>query len=102
MNLLEFLKQEKVFGIVRSDNVDSGIMIAQAYIDAFNSAVISAEAGSQNAVKNYLSTIDTKDLSQVVEAMDYMRSSGVSSNAMKEYWDAATTGSTVPQESILQ
>lgn len=34
MNLLEFLKQEKIFGIVRSDNVDSGIMIAQAYIDA--------------------------------------------------------------------
>ena len=34
MNLLEFLKQEKIFGIVRSDNAENGIMIAQAYIDA--------------------------------------------------------------------
>ena len=32
MNLLEFLKQEKVYGIVREDNVSKAIDIAQSYI----------------------------------------------------------------------
>lgn len=63
---------------------------AKIYVKSFNEVV-----GNNNELANYLSSIDISSMNDMIEAMDYMQSSGLDINTIKAYWDAATKGSSI-------
>ena len=63
---------------------------AKIYVKSFNEVV-----GNNNELANYLSSIDISSMNDMIEAMDYMQSSGLDISTIKAYWDTATKGSSI-------
>lgn len=67
---------------------------AQKYIENFNKVLSSSNLGESGTkqLENYLSTVDWSNMTDAVQAMDYMQSMGVDSDVIQEYWNTATDG----------
>lgn len=67
---------------------------AQAYVDNFNRVLANSNLGEsgKKQLQNYLSTVDWSNMTEALQAMDYMQSQGIDSNIIQEYWDIATKG----------
>lgn len=67
---------------------------AQKYVENFNKVLSSSNLGESGTkqLENYLSTVDWSNMTDAVQAMDYMQSMGVDSDIIQEYWNTATDG----------
>ena len=67
---------------------------AQKYVENFNKVLSSSNLGESGTkqLENYLSTVDWSNMTDAVQAMDYMQSMGVDSDVIQEYWNTATDG----------
>lgn len=65
---------------------------AQKYVENFNKVLSNSNLGESGAkqLENYLSTVDWSNMTDAVQAMDYMQSMGVDSKVIQEYWNTAT------------
>ena len=65
---------------------------AQRYVENFNKVLSSSNLGESGTkqLENYLSTVDWSNMTDAVQAMDYMQSMGVDSDVIQEYWNTAT------------
>lgn len=65
---------------------------AQKYVENFNKVLSSSNLGESGTKQlgNYLSTVDWSNMTDAVQAMDYMQSMGVDSKVIQEYWNTAT------------
>lgn len=65
---------------------------AQKYVENFNKVLSNSNLGESGTkqLENYLSTVDWSNMTDAVQAMDYMQSMGVDSKVIQEYWDTAT------------
>ena len=65
---------------------------AQKYVENFNKVLSSSNLGESGTkqLENYLSTVDWSNMTDAVQAMDYMQSMGVDSKVIQEYWNTAT------------
>lgn len=66
--------------------------IALAYWDAFSAAVGSADKSNQDAVANYLSTIDPSDFTSLLQAREQLSDWGVGTKYINDFWNAAVEG----------
>lgn len=67
---------------------------AKKYVENFNKVLSSSnlgESGTQQ-LENYLSVVDWSNMTDAIQAMDYMQSMGVDSDIIQEYWNTATDG----------
>lgn len=67
---------------------------AQKYVENFNKVLSSSNLGESGTkqLENYLSTVDWSNMTDAIQAMDYMQSMGVDSDVIQEYWNTATDG----------
>ena len=67
---------------------------AQAYVDNFNKVLTNSNLGEsgKKQLQNYLSTVDWSNMTEALQAMDYMQSQGIDSDVIQEYWNVATKG----------
>lgn len=67
---------------------------AQKYVENFNKVLASSNLGESGTkqLENYLSTVDWSNMTDAIQAMDYMQSMGVDSDVIQEYWNTATDG----------
>ena len=67
---------------------------AQKYVENFNKVLSSSNLGERGTkqLENYLSTVDWSNMTDAIQAMDYMQSMGVDSDVIQEYWNTATDG----------
>lgn len=67
---------------------------AQKYVENFNKVLSSSNLGESGTkqLENYLSTVDWSNMTDAIQAMDYMQSMGVDSDVIQEYWNIATDG----------
>lgn len=67
---------------------------AQAYVDNFNKVLANSNLGEsgKKQLQNYLSAVDWSNMTEALQAMDYMQSQGIDSNIIQEYWNIATKG----------
>lgn len=67
---------------------------AQKYVENFNKVLSNSNLGESGTkqLENYLSTVDWSNMTDAVQAMDYMQSMGVDSDVIQEYWNTATDG----------
>lgn len=67
---------------------------AQKYVENFNKVLSSSNLGESGIkqLENYLSTVDWSNMTDAIQAMDYMQSMGVDSDVIQEYWNTATDG----------
>ena len=67
---------------------------AQKYVENFNKVLSNSNLGESGTkqLENYLSTVDWSNMTDAVQAMDYMQSMGVDSDVIQEYWNIATDG----------
>lgn len=67
---------------------------AQKYVENFNKVLSSSNLGESGTKQlgNYLSTVDWSNMTEAVQAMDYMQSMGVDSDIIQKYWNDATDG----------
>lgn len=67
---------------------------AQKYVENFNKVLSSSNLGESDTkqLENYLSTVDWSNMTDAIQAMDYMQSMGVDSDVIQEYWNIATDG----------
>lgn len=65
---------------------------AQKYVENFNKVLSNSNLGESGTkqLENYLSTVDWSNMTDAVQAMDYMQSMGVDSKVIQEYWNTAT------------
>lgn len=65
---------------------------AQKYVENFNKVLSSSNLGESGTkqLENYLSTVDWSNMTDAIQAMDYMQSMGVDSDVIQEYWNTAT------------
>lgn len=65
---------------------------AQKYVENFNKVLSNSNLGKSGTkqLENYLSTVDWSNMTDAVQAMDYMQSMGVDSKVIQEYWNTAT------------
>lgn len=65
---------------------------AQKYVENFNKVLSNSNLGESGTkqLENYLSTVDWSNMTDAVQAMDYMQSMGVDSEVIHEYWNTAT------------
>lgn len=65
---------------------------AQKYVENFNKVLSNSNLGESGTkqLENYLSTVDWSNMTDAVQAMDYMQSMGVDSKVIHEYWNTAT------------
>lgn len=65
---------------------------AQKYVENFNKVLSSSNLGESGTkqLANYLSTVDWSNMTDAVQAMDYMQSMGVDSDIIQKYWNDAT------------
>ena len=65
---------------------------AQKYVENFNKVLSSSNLGESGTkqLANYLSTVDWSNMTEAVQAMDYMQSMGVDSDIIQKYWNDAT------------
>lgn len=65
---------------------------AQKYVENFNKVLSNSNLGESGTkqLENYLSTVDWSNMTDAVQAMDYMQSMGVNSKVIQEYWNTAT------------
>lgn len=68
---------------------------AQKYVENFNKVLSNSNLGESGTkqLENYLSTVDWSNMTDAVQAMDYMQSMGVDSKVIQEYWNTATDAS---------
>lgn len=67
---------------------------AQKYVENFNKVLSSSNLGEGGTkqLENYLSTVDWSNMTDAIQAMDYMQSMGIDSDVIQEYWNTATDG----------
>ena len=67
---------------------------AQQYVKNFNDVLASSNLGESGTkqLETYLSTVDWSNMTDAVQAMDYMQSMGLDPSIIQEYWDTATDG----------
>jgi len=67
---------------------------AQKYVENFNKVLSSSNLGESGTkqLENYLSVVDWSNMTDAIQAMDYMQSMGVDSDVIQEYWNTATDG----------
>lgn len=67
---------------------------AQKYVENFNKVLSSSNLGEGGTrqLENYLSTVDWSNMTDAIQAMDYMQSMGINSDVIQEYWNTATDG----------
>lgn len=65
---------------------------AQKYVENFNKVLSNSNLGESGTkqLENYLSTVDWSNMTDAVQAMDYMQSMGVDSKVIQEYWNTTT------------
>lgn len=65
---------------------------AQKYVENFNKVLSSSNLGESGTkqLENYLSTVDWSNMTDAVQAMDYMQSMGLDSKVIQEYWNTTT------------
>ena len=67
---------------------------AQKYVENFNKVLSSSNLGESGTkqLESYLSTVDWSNMTDAIQAMDYMQSMGIDSDVIQEYWNTATDG----------
>lgn len=67
---------------------------AKNYVDNFNNVLKSSNLGEEakKSLESYLSTVDWSNMTQAIEAMDYMQELGIDQSIIESYWNAATEG----------
>lgn len=62
----------------------------QSFADSISNSNLSKEA--QDALSSYLSSVDWSNMTEALNAMDYMKNLGLDEAAIKSFWDVATKG----------
>ena len=77
---------------------------AQKYVENFNKVLSSSNLGEGGTkqLENYLSTVDWSNMTDAIQAMDYMQSMGIDSNVIQEYWNTATNGANAYVASLTE
>ena len=77
---------------------------AREYLNSFAETVKNEDLSEQDqkALQSYLSNVDWSDMTQAINAMDYMQQMGMDSSAIKEFWDTATDGANTYMSSLSQ
>lgn len=77
---------------------------AQKYVENFNKVLSSSNLGESGTKQlgNYLSTVDWSNMTEAVQAMDYMQSMGVDSDIIQKYWNDATDGANTYVASLTE
>lgn len=67
---------------------------AQNYISEFNKVISNSNLGEaeKEKIENYLSTIDWSDMTQAIDAIDYLQSMGFDTTEIENFWDVAVDG----------
>ena len=77
---------------------------AQKYVENFNKVLSSSNLGEGGTkqLENYLSTVDWSNMTDAIQAMDYMQSMGIDSDVIQEYWNTATDGANTYVASLTE
>ena len=77
---------------------------AQKYVENFNKVLSSSNLGEGGTkqLENYLSTVDWSNMTDAIQAMDYMQSMGIDSDVIQEYWNTATDGANTYVASLIE
>ena len=67
---------------------------AKKYVENFNKVLSNSNLGESGTkqLESYLSTVDWSNMTDAIQAMDYMQSMGIDSDVIQEYWNTATDG----------
>lgn len=72
------------------------------YLKEFEQVVSQKSGNAKNVLSNYLSTVDWSDMSQAVEAMEYLQTQGFDTTEVQNFWEKATGGANAFVTSIGQ
>lgn len=77
---------------------------AQKYVKNFNKVLSSSNLGEGGTkqLENYLSTVDWSNMTDAIQAMDYMQSMGMDTDVIQEYWSTATNGANTYVASLTE
>lgn len=77
---------------------------AQKYVENFNKVLSSSNLGEGGTkqLENYLSTVDWSNMTDAIQAMDYMQSMGMDTDVIQEYWNTATDGANTYVASLIE
>lgn len=77
---------------------------AQKYVENFNKVLSSSNLGEGGTkqLENYLSTVDWSNMTDAIQAMDYMQSMGMDTDVIQEYWNTATDGANTYVASLTE
>lgn len=77
---------------------------AQKYVENFNKVLSSSNLGEGGTkqLENYLSTVDWYNMTDAIQAMDYMQSMGMDTDVIQEYWNTATDGANTYVASLTE
>ena len=67
---------------------------AKNYVSNFNKVLEKSNLGEEakKSLESYLSTVDWSNMTQAIEAMDYMQELGIDQSIIESYWNAAVEG----------
>ena len=71
-----------------------------AFSDALNSEGLKAE--DKDSLQNYLSAIDLSDMTDIIEAKEYMQELGINPKVVQRFWETAVKGSGTYVSSLSQ
>ena len=77
---------------------------AREYLNSFAETVKNEDLSEQEqkALQSHLSNVDWSDMTQAINAMDYMQQMGLDSSVIKEFWKVATDGANTYMSSMSQ
>ena len=81
-----------------------GAEAARDYVKNFDRIIYASNLGASvsRQMETYLSTVDWSNMTQSVEAIDYLRSIGVGSNDIATFWNSATSGADAHVSSLTE
>ena len=92
----EFYRTKDIDTIQNLSNqiVDMSKEDAQKYVAEFNNVISNSNLGEgkKEKLENYLSTVDWTDMTQAIDAIDYLQSMGIDTEEIENFWEVATEG----------
>ena len=86
--------------IKQIDSMDS--VESTEYVFAFSNALNSVKAEDKDSLQNYLPAIDLSDMTDIIEAKEYMQELGIDPKVVQRFWLAAVRGSGAYVSSMSQ